>query len=87
MTHPEDLSPGAMPFESRMRQIVLNETGAACPEVACTVYEYVDLAKRMLLELRVRDFTAADVVALATIMEARDRSKRQIAARGDHDQA
>ena len=78
MSHPEDLSPGAMPFESRMRQIVLSDDGAAHPEAAFTVYEYVDLAKRMLLELRVREFSASDVVALAAIMESRDRALRHL---------
>ena len=34
------------------------------------------LPKRMLLELRVREFSAADVVALAAVMEARDRAIR-----------
>lgn len=37
------------------------------------VYHYVDAAKRILLELRVKDFRAADVVALAAMIEARDR--------------
>lgn len=78
MSNPEDLSPGAMPFESRIRQLVLHDEGAAHPEVAFTVYEYVDLAKRILLELRVREFSASDVVALAAIMEARDRAVRRL---------
>jgi hypothetical protein len=43
-------------------------------EAALALFEYVDLAKRALLEHRVREFTAADVVALATAMEVRERT-------------
>lgn len=72
----DDFSPGSLPFKSRMREALSDNSGPH-PEVAYTVYDYVDIAKRMLLELRVRDFSAADVVALASIMEARDRAIRQ----------
>ena len=71
----DDISPGSMPFKTRMREAVA-ENGGLHPEVAHTVYEYVDIAKRMLLELRVREFSAAEVVALAAVMEARDRAIR-----------
>lgn len=70
----DDYSPGSLPFKTRMREAAATNSGPH-PEVALTVYEYVDIAKRMLLELRVRDFSAADVVALAAIMEARDRAR------------
>jgi hypothetical protein len=72
----DDVSPSSLPFKSRMRE-AMNDNSGPHPEVAHTVYDYVDIAKRMLLELRVREFTAADVVALASIMEARDRAIRQ----------
>jgi len=76
MSFPEDISPSTMPFTTRMRDH-LNGDGGPHPEVAHTVYDYVDIAKRMLLELRVRDFSASDVVALASIMESRDRAIRK----------
>lgn len=80
----QDLSPSSKPFESRMREMAAN--GAAHPEAAYTVHEYVLLAKLILLEHRVRDFTAADVVALASIMENRDRALRRIGAAAGGDE-
>lgn len=68
----EDISPSALPYSSRMREFAGTNAGPH-PEVADTVFHYVDIAKRMLLELRVRDFTASEVVFLAGVMEARDR--------------
>ena len=59
-----------------MRESFKAGAGAAHAEVAYTVHEYVVLAKLMLIEHRVRDFTASDVVALAGIMESRDRMIR-----------
>ncbi len=76
MSIPDDISPSSLPFSTRMREHLGKHTGPH-PEVAHTVFEYVDIAKRMLLELRVRDFSAADVVALAAIMESRDRAIRK----------
>lgn len=76
MSIPDDISPSNLPFSTRMREHLHNNSGPH-PEVAHTVFDYVDIAKRMLLELRVRDFSAADVVALAAIMEARDRAIRK----------
>lgn len=73
MSIPEDISPNSLPFSTRMRELAGTGSGPH-PEVAYTAYSYVDIAKRMLLELRVRDFTAADVVALAGIMEGRERA-------------
>jgi hypothetical protein len=67
-------NPSSKPFEARMRETLPN--GAAHPEIAYTVHEYVLLAKLMLIEHRVREFTAADVVALAAVMESRDRELR-----------
>ena len=54
----------------------LRSSSEVSPAVIYTVSAYVDLAKRILLKHRVRDFQAADVVALASIMEARDRAQR-----------
>jgi hypothetical protein len=70
----EDLSPSQCPFTSKIRDLVRAGDTAISVESALTLFEYVDLAKRALLEHRVREFTAADVVALATAMEARDRT-------------
>lgn len=71
----DDLSPASKPFLTRVQQLDDNfsEINAVA---AAAVHDYVDLAKRSLLEHRVRDFTAADVVALAAIMEQRDRALR-----------
>lgn len=63
-----------------MEEMIRGGDQAAHPEVAYTVHAYVDLAKKILLENRVRDFGAADVVALAAIMEARDRAIRRMGA-------
>lgn len=71
----DDLSPSNKPFKTRVQQLDddFSEINAAA---ALAVHDYVDLAKRSLLEHRVREFTAADVVALAAIMEQRDRALR-----------
>lgn len=76
----QDISPSSRPFHSRLRESAAMEDGLVLFNASYTVYEYVDLAKRILLEHRVRDFTAADVVALATLLESRDRYER------DHDE-
>lgn len=67
-----------MPLQSKLRDYRdgLRDSTPITLAVVYTVDEYVDLAKRILLERRVRDFTAADVVALAAIMEQRDRHLR-----------
>lgn len=76
--------PSTQAFHSRMREMLTQGDMSANPEVTYTVFTYVDLAKRMLLELRVRDFTGADVVALTKIMEARDRAyQTRSASQGD----
>jgi hypothetical protein len=52
-------------------------TDPACnSEVIYTVSAYVEAAKLVLLKHRVRDFKAYDVVALAAVMEQRDRAHR-----------
>lgn len=83
----EDLSPSSQPLTNRLREYRdgLRDGSMVTPFVVCTVNEYVDLAKRILLENRVRDFSAADVVALASVMEARDRHLRftPIQSQGD----
>ena len=68
----DDLSPSAAPFQAKHRQLLDNRLNASA-QASLAVYDFVDTAKRMLLELRVRDFTAADVVALAGLIESRDR--------------
>jgi hypothetical protein len=76
--HPSDLSPGAMPFDSYMREL---PSDTAVPlEPACVAHECIAVAKRILLQERVRDFSAADVVALAAIIENRDREMKFFAA-------
>jgi len=65
-----------------MRELLDSSASVISFEAAYTVHEYVDIAKRILLEHRVREFTASDVVALAGILEARDRAQR-LAGRGD----
>jgi hypothetical protein len=71
----DDLNPSARPFSAKIDQLSRDPAGLACPAAASLVFEYLDLAKRALLEARVRDFTAADVVAVAAIMESRDRAR------------
>lgn len=72
----DDISPATKPFQSRIDQLG-NVFHDISTNAAHAVHDYVDLAKRCLLEHRVRDFTAADVVALAGIMEQRDRLTRK----------
>lgn len=71
----DDISPSSKPFQARVQQLdaVIHDVSTSA---AHAVHDYVDLAKRSLLEHRVRDFTAADVVALAALMEQRDRLTR-----------
>ena len=71
----DDISPATKPFQTRAQQLEDAFSDISRP-AAHAVHDYVDLAKRSLLEHRVRDFTAADVVALAGIMEQRDRALR-----------
>lgn len=72
----EDISPSTLPFQAKLTQHVTNNLGATVAG-AMAVYDFVDLAKRMLLELKVRDFTGADVVALAALIESRERFARE----------
>jgi hypothetical protein len=83
MSYDELSHPPTKPFEARMRDLLRSGQSAAHPEAAYTVHEYVLLAKLMLIEHRVRDFSASDVVALAKIMEARDRQLRYTVIVGD----
>lgn len=62
----DDLSPAALPFSAY-------ESRHATNDGAVQVLHFLAMAKRMLLQEKVRDFTAADVVALAAIIESRDR--------------
>lgn len=71
----EDISPSSQPFSTRISEYLAGlRVQNIDVDAALLVHDYVDLAKRSLLEHRVRDFTAADVVALAAMMEARDRA-------------
>ena len=67
----EDISPEAMPFTSKIRDLEAQDSPTV--EAAKVMVEYLDVAKRMLLETRVRNFNAYDVVALAVAMEGRER--------------
>ena len=71
----DDLSPSALPFTTYMRDAVLND--AVSVEPSYVAYECINIAKRILLELKVREFSAGDVVALASMIEARDRANRK----------
>lgn len=72
--YPNDQSPFGDTLDSYMRRCV---TDLVCsPEVVYTVSSYVEAAKLVLLKHRVRDFKASDVVALAAVMEQRDRAQR-----------
>jgi len=82
MSYDELSHPPTKPFDARMRDMLRAGQNAVHPEAAYTVYEYVLLAKLMLIEHRVRDFSASDVVALAKIMESRDRDLRNINING-----
>lgn len=53
------------------------------PLGAASVMDCIELAKRALLQARVQDFTSADVVQLASIIEARDRALRSSGAGGE----
>lgn len=73
-----DLSPASMPFDAYMRD--LPASTAAPLEPGLIAHECISMAKRILLQERVRDFTAADVVALAAIIENRDREMKFFAS-------
>ena len=67
----EDISPSAKPFDAYIERLH--------PDIAVaaeSVRHFVYAAKRLLLQDRVRDFTAADVVALATLMANVEREIR-----------
>lgn len=69
MSH-EDISPSSKPFTAKIDQLNSIFHGRHI-DTAIALHDYIDLAKRSLLEHRVRDFTAGDVVALAIAMSAR----------------
>jgi len=76
--HPSDLSPSAMPFDAYIRDL---PSDTALPiEASFIAHECIAIAKRILLQERVREFTASDVVALAAIIENRDREFKIFAA-------
>lgn len=64
----DDLSPAALPFNAYQ-----HKHAHSAPD-ARRVLHALAMAKRMLMQERVQSFTAADVVALAAIIESRDRS-------------
>ena len=61
----DDISPASMPFDRYHRE-------HAPESSARSVLKSVAMAKRMLFQERVQGITAADVVALAALIEARD---------------
>lgn len=65
----EDLSPASNPFD----RYLINELPGFMGSEAVRLLHCVAAAKRMLLQERVRDFGAADVIALADIMERMSR--------------
>lgn len=67
----DDISPSSKPFQVRVQQLNTFDHHINA-RTATMMHDYIDLAKRSLLEHRVRDFTAADVVALAIAMAERD---------------
>jgi hypothetical protein len=74
----DDLSPSNAPLTTALH--TLKRAGAldqVALDAVADVAGFVFLAKCALLEHRVRDFTAADVVALAALIEARERAARQ----------
>lgn len=75
----DDISPSALPFTSRIRDYTqgLRDPSSINIAASIVIFEYVDLAKRILLEHRVKEFTAADVVSLAALLELRDRETRK----------
>lgn len=66
----DDISPSSKPFQAKIQQLDSIFHGRYI-DGAIALHDYIDLAKRSLLENRVRDFTASDVVALAIAMAAR----------------
>lgn len=65
-----DLSPDNKPFDRFFDDLIERDSVSHAAMVAL---DCIAAAKRILLQERVRDFTAADVVALAAIIESRDR--------------
>jgi len=65
-------NPRDLPFTTFLEQEVVGVSEGAARDV----FDCVVLAKRMLLEMTVQDFTGADVVALAALIEARDRHNK-----------
>lgn len=65
------LHPDNLPFDTYIASKII-PAGAA----ACRVMESITMAKRILLQERVRDFTSADIVAVASLIEQRDRATR-----------
>jgi len=67
----DDISPSSKPFQAKIYEFdsIFHSRHL---DRALALHDFVDLAKRSLLENRVRDFTAADVVALAIAMAKGD---------------
>lgn len=65
-------NPRDLPFTTFLEQEAVGVSEVAARDV----FDCVVLAKRMLLEMTVQDFTGADVVALAALIEARDRHNK-----------
>jgi hypothetical protein len=69
----EDISPAALPLTAKIKELEAKNPNHPAAESAKAMATYLDLSKRMLLEFRVREFNAYDVVALAVAMEGRER--------------
>lgn len=65
----EDISPATLPFN----RYLVDEVPSFMANDAVRLMHCVAIAKRLLLQERVRDFGAADVIALADIMERMSR--------------
>lgn len=82
MKHNEDISPESAPYDRAVAELSPHTSEAYLNALAITA-QTLDLAKRMLLQQRVRSFAAADVVALTrTILEREQAEAARQQGRG-----
>lgn len=67
------VNPEAMPFDAALEQMRGNPTFR---DALIEVGDTVEMAKKILLQNRVRDFTAADVLALTRMVMEREQLLR-----------
>ena len=72
-----DLTPVSTAFDRYLRE----GDPAVHAGAARVAYDCVAMAKRILLQNGVKEFAAADVVAMAAVIEARDRFHRSTTER------